>query len=127
MIGTRLGSYEIIEELGKGGMATVYRAYQPNLERYVAVKVILRAVAQDTGGLERFQREARLVTHLEHPHILPLYDYNFTNDPPYIVMRYLEGGTLKDVIDRGPMPLDEVVYIMYQVASALDYAHRKDD
>ncbi|RMG80316.1 MAG: serine/threonine protein kinase, partial [Chloroflexi bacterium] len=124
MIGTRLGIYEIIEELGKGGMATVYRAYQPNLDRYVAIKIIHRAIAQDQGGLERFQREARLVTKLEHPHILPLYDYDFDHDPPYIVMRYLEGGTLKEIINQGVLPLGEVAHIMRQIASALDHAHR---
>jgi serine/threonine-protein kinase len=125
MIGTRLGPYELIEELGKGGMATVYRAYQPNTDRYVAVKVIHRAIASDAAGLERFQREAKLVTRLEHPHLLPIYDYNGSHDPPYIVMRYLEGGTLKDILDQGPLPPDEIIYMMRQIAAALDYAHRK--
>jgi serine/threonine-protein kinase len=125
MIGTRLGPYELVEELGKGGMATVYRAYQPNTDRFVAVKVIHRAIASDSAGLERFQREARLVTRLEHPHLLPIYDYNGTHDPPYIVMRYLEGGTLKDILDQGPLPPDEIIYMMRQIAAALDYAHRK--
>lgn len=125
MIGTRLGPYEIIEEIGKGGMATVYRAYQPNVDRFVAVKVIHRAIAADSVSLERFQREARLVTRLEHPHLLPIYDYDGANDPPYIVMRYLESGTLKDVLDRGKLPPEEIVYILRQIASALDYAHRR--
>ncbi len=125
MIGTRLGPYELIEEVGKGGMATVYRAYQPNVDRYVAVKVIHRAIASDTSNLERFQREARLVTRLEHPHLLPIYDYNGENDPPYIVMRYLDSGTLKEVLDQGRLPNEEVVYMMRQIASALDYAHRR--
>src|SRR5215470_10807572 len=104
MIGTRLGPYELIEEVGKGGMATVYRAYQPNVDRYVAVKVIHQAIASDSHNLERFQREARLVTRLEHPHLLPIYDYDGAHDPPYIVMRYLEGGTLKDILDQGRLP-----------------------
>ena len=125
MIGTRLGPYELIEELGKGGMATVYRAYQPNTDRFVAVKVIHRAIASDSAGLERFQREARLVTRLEHPHLLPIYDYNGSHDPPYIVMRFLEGGTLKEILDQGPLPPDEIIYMMRQIAAALDYAHRK--
>ncbi|MEZ4671760.1 MAG: serine/threonine protein kinase [Anaerolineae bacterium] len=125
MIGTRLGPYEIVEEIGKGGMATVYRAYQPNLDRYVAVKVIHRAIATDSVSLERFQREARLVTRLEHPHLLPIYDYDGAHDPPYIVMRYLESGTLKDVLDQEKLPHEEVVYMLRQVASALDYAHRR--
>jgi serine/threonine-protein kinase len=125
MIGTRLGQYEIIEEIGKGGMATVYRAYQPSADRFVAVKVIHRAIAADLVSLERFQREARLVTKLEHPHLLPIYDYDGANDPPYIVMRYLESGTLKDVLERGALPQAEIVYMLRQVASAMDYAHRR--
>jgi len=125
MIGTRLGPYEIIEEIGKGGMATVFRAYQPSIGRFVAVKVIHRAIATDQRALERFQREARLIARLEHPHLLPVYDYDGTHEPPYIVMRYLEGGTLKDVLDRGKLPLTDVSYLMRQVASALDYAHRQ--
>ena len=125
MIGTRLGPYELIEEVGKGGMATVFRAYQPNVDRFVAVKVIHRSVATDAASLERFQREARLVTRLEHPHLLPIYDYDGAHDPPYIVMRYLESGTLKDVLDHGKLPYEEIVYMMRQIASALDYAHRR--
>jgi serine/threonine-protein kinase len=125
MIGTRLGPYELIEEVGKGGMATVYRAYQPNVDRFVAVKVIHRSIATDAASMERFQREARLVTRLEHPHLLPIYDYDGAHDPPYIVMRYLESGTLKDVLDQGKVPYEEIVYMMRQIASALDYAHRQ--
>jgi len=125
MIGTRLGPYEIIEEIGKGGMATVFRAYQPSIGRFVAVKVIHRAIASDQRALERFQREARLIARLEHPHLLPVYDYDGSHEPPYIVMRYLEGGTLKDVLDRGKLPLTDVSYLMRQIAAALDYAHRQ--
>jgi serine/threonine-protein kinase len=125
MIGTRLGVYELIEEVGKGGMATVYRAFQPNVGRYVAVKVIHRSIAADQQGLERFQREARLVARLEHPHLLPIYDYDGAHDPPYIAMRYLESGTLKDVLERGKLPPNEVAYMVRQIASALDYAHRQ--
>jgi serine/threonine-protein kinase len=126
MIGQRIGPYEIIEEIGKGGMATVYRAYQPSLDRFVAVKIIHRAIALDTASLERFQREARLLTRLVHPHLLPIYDYNAEHDPPYIVMRYLDSGTLKGVIDKGGLPHEELIYMLRQVASALDYAHRNN-
>jgi serine/threonine protein kinase/uncharacterized protein YgiM (DUF1202 family) len=125
MIGKRIGQYEILEMLGKGGMATVYRAFHPSMERYVAVKIIHQALAQDQAGKERFRQEARLITRLEHPHLLPVYDYSPDNDPPYIVMRYLEGGTLKDVLEvKKILPLNEVAYLMRQIASALDYAHR---
>jgi serine/threonine-protein kinase len=125
MLGSKLGPYELIEEVGRGGMATVYRAYQPNMDRFVAVKIIHRAIAGDSKALDRFQREARLVARLEHPHILPVYDYDGTNDPPYIVMRYLSTGTLKDILEREQLPVHEVAYLFGQVASALDYAHRQ--
>src|SRR5215510_12414286 len=125
MIGNKLGPYELLEELGRGGMATVYRAYQPNVDRFVAVKVIHRSVASDSKSLDRFTREARLVARLEHPHILPVYDYNGLNDPPYIVMRYLPTGTLKDILERGQLPYHEIAYLMAQIGSALDYAHRQ--
>ena len=125
LVGSRLGPYEIIEEIGRGGMATVYRAYQPSVDRYVAVKIIHRAIATDTGALERFQREARLIARLEHPHLLPVYDYNGEHDPPYIVMRYLEGGTIKDALEDGALPLTDVIHVLRQISAALDYAHRQ--
>ena len=125
LIGSRLGQYEIIEEIGKGGMATVYRAYQPTVGRFVAVKVIHRAIAADSVASERFQREARLVARLEHPHLLPIYDFDGEHDPPYIVMRLLEGGTLKDALENGPIPPADAAHMLRQVGSALDYAHRQ--
>jgi serine/threonine-protein kinase len=126
MIGKRIGPYEIVEELGKGGMATVYRAYHPQMDRFVAVKIIHRALASDQAGIERFRREARLISRLEHPHLLPVYDYSPDHDPPYIVMRYLEGGTLKDVLDEHTtLPLNEIAHLMKQVCGAMDYAHRQ--
>lgn len=125
MIGTKLGAYEITEEIGKGGMATVYRAYQPSMDRHVAVKIIRSSILGDEIGRDRFQREAKLIAKLEHPHLLPVYDFDGAHDPPYIVMRYLEGGTLKKVMDAGPLPVDELLYMLRQVATALDYAHRQ--
>jgi len=126
MIGTRLGPYEILEEIGQGGMATVYRAYHPSMDRDVAVKVIHLAIATNALSRQRFEREARLIAKLEHPHLLPVYDYNGAHNPPYIVMRYLEGGTLKDVITAyGALPLLDAAHLTRQIASALDYAHRQ--
>jgi serine/threonine protein kinase/tetratricopeptide (TPR) repeat protein len=125
VIGTKLGSYEIIEEIGKGGMATVYRAYQPTVGRHVAVKVIKKSIAEDEVSMVRFRREARLIARLEHPHLLPIYDFDDAHDPPYIVMRYMEGGTLKDVLRRGQIPFEEIGYLLRQIAAALDYAHRQ--
>lgn len=121
----RIGQYEIVEEIGRGGMATVYRAKQLNADRFVAIKVIHSNIAADKSALERFIREARLVARLEHPYIIPVYDYDGAHNPPYIVMRFLESGTLKDILDRGPIPLNEIAHMMRQIASALDYAHRQ--
>ena len=126
MIGTKLGPYEITEEIGKGGMATVYRAYQPSMDRHVAVKVIRASMLGDSVGRDRFTREAKLIAKLEHPHLLPVYDFDGAHDPPYIVMRFLEGGTLKQVMDADPLPPEEMLYMLRQVATALDYAHRQE-
>lgn len=125
MIGNQLGAYEIIEEIGKGGMATVFRAYQPNMDRDVAVKVISMTISDSDEAVMRFQREARLIARLEHLHILPVYDFDGAHEPPYIVMRFLEGGTLKDVMKQAKIPLPEIGYLMRQVCSAVDYAHRQ--
>jgi len=125
MIGKKLRAYEITEEIGAGGMATVFRAYQPSMDRHVAIKVIRSSILHDEGLRERFQREARLIARLEHPHLLPVYDFDGESDPPYIVMRYLEGGTLKQVQQRGTVPRQEILHVLRQLAGALDYAHRQ--
>ena len=125
MIGKKLRAYEITEEIGSGGMATVFRAYQPSMDRHVAIKVIRSSILDDPALRERFQREARLIARLEHPHLLPVYDFDGEHNPPYIVMRYLEGGTLKQVQQQGSVPRAEFLYILRQLAGALDYAHRQ--
>jgi class 3 adenylate cyclase len=125
MIAVKLGPYELIEEIGRGGMAAVYRAYQSSMERMVAIKVILTSIARDESTVQRFQREARLIARLEHPHILPVYDFDGGHEPPYIVMRCLDGGTLKEVLEQGSLPPAEAGYLLRQVGSALDYAHRQ--
>lgn len=125
MIGRSLGPYEIREEIGKGGMATVYKAYQKSIDRFVALKIIHKSIVNDPDSVLRFQREARLIARLEHPHILPVYDFDGAHDPPYIVMRLMETGTLKDVMSRAMLPHDEINFLFRQVCSALDYAHRQ--
>src|SRR5688572_9540087 len=125
MVVTKIGPYELLEEIGQGGMATVYRAHQQSVGRDVAIKVIMWHVASDAQAVQRFQREARLIARLEHPHILPVYDFDGGHEPPYIVMRYLDGGTLKEVMRRERLPLAEISYLAQQVCSALDYAHRQ--
>ncbi len=125
MLVKKLGPYQVTDEIGAGGMATVYRAYQPSMDRHVAIKVIRSNDLQDPLMRERFRREARLIARLEHPHLLPVYDFDGDHDPPYIVMRYLEGGTLRQVLAQGELPHSEVLYMLRQVAATLDYAHRQ--
>ena len=125
MIGQRLGGYEVLEKIGSGGTATVYRAYQPGINRFVAIKVMRDNIAVDDKDVARFHREARLVAQLEHVHILPVYDFDGSHRPPYIVMRYLEGGTLEAIMQQGPLPLNQVAYLLEQIGAALSYAHRQ--
>jgi tetratricopeptide (TPR) repeat protein/class 3 adenylate cyclase/tRNA A-37 threonylcarbamoyl transferase component Bud32 len=125
MLITKLGPYQVLEEIGQGGMATVYRAYHPIMNRQVAIKVIHRAIARDGTVLERFRREARLIARLEHAHILPVYDFDGAHDPPYIVMPYMDSGTLKDALQQRSLPFEEIIAILQQIAGALDYAHRQ--
>lgn len=123
--GKKLGQYEIMEEIGRGGMATVYRGRQQSMNRVVAVKVLPRNLLHDPGFYERFEREVDVIAHLEHPHILPIYDYGQEDGIPYIVMRYLAGGSLEQRIRRGISPLEELEKSLRQIAQALDYAHRE--
>lgn len=125
MIDKKLGPYRITEAIGSGGMATVYRAYQPSMDRHVAIKVIHSSILHEPTLKERFRREARLIARLEHPHLLPVYDFDGDHEPPYIVMRYLEGGTLKQVLEKAELPHEEMLYMLGQVSAALDYAHRQ--
>lgn len=119
----RIGQYEIVEQIGKGGMATVYKAYHERLDRHVAIKIMHTAFLTDENFLARFQREARIVAKLEHPNIVPIYDYAEKDNNPYLVMRLIEGMTLKQKAIKSGLTFDEVVVIMRQVADALDYAH----
>ena len=118
MLDQKLGPYKVTEEIGAGGMATVYRAYQASMDRHVAIKVIRNSILHDATLRERFRREARLIARLEHPHLLPVYDFDGDHDPPYIVMRYLEGGTLKQILAQGELPQAEILFTLRQVASA---------
>ena len=123
-IGKTLGGYRIIEPIGQGGMATVFKAYQPSMDRYVAIKILASHFTVDETFVARFTREARTLARLEHPHILPVHDYGEQDGITYLVMRYCEAGTLKDLIaHRQPLPSPEIVRILGQVARALDYAH----
>ncbi len=123
VIGQTLGQYRIIEQIGQGGMATVYKAYQPSLDRYVAVKVLPPYFAHEPGFAMRFTREAKAIAKLNHPNILPIYDFGQEGELSYIVMKYVEAGTLKDIVG-GPLPLDETADIIRQIAVALEHAHQ---
>jgi len=123
--GQNLGPYRIINQVGQGGMATVYRAYHAAMDRYVAVKVLPSQLADNPEFLSRFQQEARTIAKLEHARILPVYDYGESNGLTYLVMRYLDAGTLKDRMSRVPMPLAQVDRLFTQLAEALEYAHQQ--
>ena len=122
--GQMLGSYRIIGQIGQGGMATVYKAYQASMDRNVAVKVLPGQLAESPEFMKRFQQEARIIARLEHPHILPVFDYGENDGITYFVMRYLEAGTLKDKMESGrPLSLTEIDRLFSQLADALSYAH----
>lgn len=118
-----ISRYQIKGELGRGGMATVYHAYDPRFKREVAVKVLPREFLHDTDFRSRFEREAQTIAALEHPAIVPVYDYGETDGILYLVMRYLPGGSLARRVARGPMPLPDAVRILQHLAPGLDYAH----
>jgi eukaryotic-like serine/threonine-protein kinase len=123
--GTRLGPYEIIAPLGAGGMGEVYRARDTRLERTVAVKVLPSHLSSSAELRERFEREAKAISQLSHPHICALYDVNREGETEYLVMEYLEGETLSDRLVKGPLPFDQVLRYGLEIADALDKAHRQ--
>lgn len=120
--GMTLGAYRVMERIGRGGMAAVYRAYHPALDRYVAIKVLPDFFADDPAYRERFQQEARSVARLKHPNILEVFDFGYENGLAYLVLELVEGGTLGDRVGK-PMDLREVIRLLEPVASALDHAH----
>lgn len=124
LIGQTIGQYRIIEQIGRGGMATVYKAFQPSMERYVAIKVLPDLMAQDPTFIERFRQEAKAIAQLEHPYILPVYDYGEDHGLTYMVMRYMDSGTLTARLRKQP-ELAEIVRLLVQVAEALDYTHSR--
>jgi serine/threonine protein kinase len=125
LVGRKLGSYQITELIGQGGMATVYKGYRADIDRTVAVKVLPPHPGLDQQFIDRFKLEARTIARLQHPHILPLYDYGVEDDILYLVMAYIDGGSLSQRIDKGRIPLNEIERLLRQIAPALDYAHRQ--
>ncbi len=124
----RIGRYEVLETLGKGGMGVVYRARDPELGRFVAIKVVLAWAQYDPDAMERFNREARVVAHLQHPHIVTVFDAGRTEDGlPYFVMELLQGTDLGDILGAsGPLAPVRAVRYALQVCDGLTYAHARD-
>lgn len=123
LTGKQVGPYQIVAPLGEGGMAAVYKAYQPAMDRYVALKILPRHFASDPQFTSRFQQEARLLAKLQHPHILPVFDFGELDGYTYIVMPFIASGTLTDLMHGQPLALEQVRKVISQVGDALDYAH----
>jgi hypothetical protein len=131
LIGKTIGRYRITEHLGRGGMAEVYKAYQPSLDRYVAIKLMHAFLADDKDFLTRFEREAKVVATLRHPNIVQVFDFDVENGQYFMVMEFIDGVTLKTFLEqlheRGEwMTLDDAVTTIVSVGSALRYAHERD-
>ena len=122
--GRAVRGYALAERIGTGGMGAVYRAMQPVVEREVAIKIILPQYANQPDFIRRFEAEAQLVARLEHPHIVPLYDYWREPNVAFLVMRLLRGGSLRTLLEKGALPLDMVTRLLEQIGAALGVAHR---
>ena len=125
MSGTKLGPYEIIAPIGAGGMGEVYKARDTRLDRTVAIKVLPEHLAKDPDRRERFEREARAVSSLNHPHICTLYDIGQEDGIDFLVMEHIEGETLAERLKKGAIPFDQALRCGMEVADALDKAHRQ--
>jgi predicted Ser/Thr protein kinase len=123
--GSRLGPYEILAPIGAGGMGEVYKARDTRLERTVAVKVLPQHLSSSPEVRQRFEREAKMISQLSHPHISALYDVGREGETEYLVMEYLEGETLLERLAKGPLPLDATLRYGQEIADALDKAHRQ--
>jgi serine/threonine protein kinase len=122
--GTRLGPYEVLDALGAGGMGEVYRARDTRLDRTVALKILPPSLASDPAFRERFTREGRAISQLDHPHICSLYDVGEQDGTSFLVLQYLDGETLEIRLKKGRVPLDQALPFAIQIADALDKAHR---
>src|SRR5262249_3409207 len=123
--GSRLGPYEVLAPLGAGGMGEVYRARDTRLDRTVAVKVLPSHLSSSPEIRQRFEREAKTISQLSHPHICALYDVGHEGETEYLVMELLEGETLSERLAKGALPLEQTVRYGQEIADALDRAHRQ--
>ena len=123
--GRTIRGYELREQIGAGGYGAIYKAYQPAVEREVAIKVILPEHAGKPEFAQRFENEARLVAQLEHPYIIPLHDYWHDDDGAFLVMRWLRGGSLRDALKQdGAWSPEQTAHLLDQIAAALAVAHK---
>src|SRR5579864_4654787 len=123
--GRRLGPYEILSAIGAGGMGEVYKARDTRLDRTVAIKVLPTHLAERAELRERFEREAKTIASLNHPHICTLYDTGHQDEIDFLVMEYIEGETLAQRLQKGALPIQQVLQYAIEIADALDKAHRK--
>ena len=123
LTGTRLGQYEIVERLGGGGMAVVYRAVQQPLGREVALKALSSELFQDDGFVKRFETEAKTLAKLDHPNILPIYDFEVTEGVAFLTMPLIRGGTLRDILNRGPLDTVTAWRYLREIGDGLQHAH----
>ena len=123
--GVEIGPYHVVEQVGRGGMATVFKAYQAALERNVAIKVLPEFLAEDEQFRERFRREAVAVAKLRHPGILSVFDHGEFDGQPYIVTEFVEGGTFADQLGGKPLSVQQALEVLQPIAAAIDYAHER--
>ncbi|MDM8519836.1 serine/threonine-protein kinase [Anaerolineales bacterium HSG6] len=126
-VGTKIGQFEITSKIGEGGMATIYKAYQESVDRQVAIKVLTEEFAKNSKAVKRFEQEVKSVARLEHPNILPVHDFGTQDGFYYMVMRYVEGGTLSDLLEKeSQLSLERSIKIASDIARALNYAHSRN-
>src|SRR5947209_2537031 len=123
IVGQMLGHYRLVEQISRGGMGVVYRAHDEHLEREVAVKVLARASVNDAAACRRFQNEALILSKLNHPNIISIYDFDAQDGIDFLVMEYVPGQTLSARLERGPLTQDEVLHIGRQIAASVKEAH----
>ncbi|MEK7867030.1 MAG: serine/threonine-protein kinase, partial [Planctomycetota bacterium] len=123
--GMRFGPYEIVREVARGAMGIVYKAKDPKLDRFVALKVLIAGELADTNQVARFQREAQAAAKLRHAHIVPIYDVGVAGGKHFFTMEFVEGRSLHDVLQKKNVPFEESVRLLAQVADAMEHAHKQ--